>query len=88
MKQQPFGFLTQEVVEATTQCLLAEVCLIISCFYFHYRLCMICFKAEEGEKTCNVEQETEKRVLEEFGRCLAQIIEFSGKFKKTSSLLQ
>jgi len=68
VKQQPFGFLTQEVVEATTQCLLAE--------------------AEEGEKTCNVEQETEKRVLEEFGRCLAQIIEFSGKFKKTSSLLQ
>ena len=48
----------------------------------------IFFQAEEGEKTCNVEQETEKRVLEEFGRCLAQIIEFSGKFKKTSSLLQ
>ena len=85
MKQQPFGFLTQEVVEATTQCLLAEVCLTIPCLYF---LHMICFKAEEGEKTCNVEQETEKRVLEEFGRCLAQIIEFSGKFKKTSSLLQ
>ena len=28
VKQQPFGFLTQEVVEATTQCLLAEVCFL------------------------------------------------------------
>ena len=84
MKQQPFGFLTQEVVEATTQCLLAEVCFLILTTDFLYNF----FQAEEGEKTCNVEQETEKRVLEEFGRCLAQIIEFSGKFKKTSSLLQ
>ena len=43
------------------------------------------FQAEEGEKNCNIELDTEKRVLEEFGRCLAQIIEFSGKTKKSSS---
>ena len=55
-----------------------------------FKICIFspCFKAEEGEKNCKVELETEKRILEEFGRCLAQIIEFSGKFKKTSSLLQ
>ena len=42
-------------------------------------------QAEEGEKNCNNEPEIEKRVIEEFGRCLAQIIEFSGKNKKPST---
>ena len=34
VKQQPFGFLTQEVVEATTQCLLAEVCFLIQLIFW------------------------------------------------------
>lgn len=60
--RQPFSFVTQEVVEATCQCLLAQV--------------------EEGEKQVSLERETEKKVLEEFGRCLAQIIEFASKSKR------
>ena len=39
-------------------------------------------QAEEGEKQVSLERETEKKVLEEFGRCLAQIIEFASKSKK------
>merc|ERR1712150_179332 len=62
--RQPFSFVTQEVVEATCQCLLAQ--------------------AEEGEKVSE-EKETEKKVLEEFGRCLAQIIEFASKSKRLTA---
>ena len=39
-------------------------------------------QVEEGEKQVSLERETEKKVLEEFGRCLAQIIEFASKSKK------
>jgi len=63
--RQPFSFVTQEVVEATCQCLLAQ--------------------AEEGEKQVAEEKETEKKVLEEFGRCLAQIIEFANKSKRLTA---
>jgi len=61
--KQPFSFVTQEVVEATCQCLLAQ--------------------AEEGEKKTKSDLETEKFVLEEFGRCLVQIIDLAGKSRKS-----
>jgi len=57
----PFSFITQEVVEATCQCLLAQ--------------------AEEAERLCKSSVETEGLVLEEFGRCLLQIIEYASKAK-------
>jgi len=63
--KQPFSFVTQEVVEATCQCLLAQ--------------------AEEGEKQAKTEPEVEKSVLEEFARCLVQIIDLAGKSKKSHS---
>lgn len=63
--KQPFSFVTQEVVEATCQCLLAQ--------------------AEEGEKQAKAENDIEKSVLEEFGRCLVQIIDLAGKSKKSQS---
>eukprot|EP00092_Neocalanus_flemingeri_P020348 GFUD01022044.1.p1 GENE.GFUD01022044.1~~GFUD01022044.1.p1 ORF type:complete len:858 (+),score=234.63 GFUD01022044.1:120-2693(+) len=63
--KQPFSFVTQEVVEATCQCLLAQ--------------------AEEGEKQAKTEADIEKSVLEEFGRCLVQIIDLAGKSKKSHS---
>jgi len=56
-KQQPFSFVTQEVVEATCQCLLAQ--------------------AEDGERLGVAEEQVERQVLEEFGRCLSQIIDFA-----------
>lgn len=59
IKKQPFGFLTQDVVEATCQCLLAQ--------------------AEEGEKEGLSEEIIERNVIQEFGRCLGQIIDFSSK---------
>lgn len=59
----PFSFITQEVVEATCQCLLAQ--------------------AEEAERLCKTSTETEGLVLEEFGRCLLQIIEYASKAKGT-----
>ena len=57
----PFSFITQEVVEDTCQCLLAQ--------------------AEEAERLCKTSVETEGLVLEEFGRCLLQIIEYASKAK-------
>ena len=42
-------------------------------------------KAEEGEKQMAEEKVTEKKVLEEFGRCLAQIIEFANKSKRLTA---
>ncbi len=56
-QQQPFSFITPEVVEATCQCLLAQ--------------------AEESERNGLGEGEAEGLILEEFGRCLNQIIGFS-----------
>jgi len=63
VKKQPFSFVTQEVVEATCQCLLAQ--------------------AEEGERLGLSELQIEQQVLEEFGRCLSQIIDFAGSARKT-----
>ena len=42
-------------------------------------------QAEEGEKQAKTENEIEKSVLEEFGRCLVQIIDLAGKSKKSQS---
>ena len=61
--RQPSSFVSQEVVEATCQCLLAQ--------------------AEEGEKKGKSIEQIERIVLEEFGRCLVQIIDFAGKAKKS-----
>ena len=61
--RQPFSFVSQEGVEATCQCLLAQ--------------------AEEGEKKGQNIEQIERIVLEEFGRCLVQIIDFAGKAKKS-----
>lgn len=61
----PFSFITQEVVEATCQCLLAQ--------------------AEEAERLRKTSAETEGLVLEEFGRCLLQIIEYASKAKVSAS---
>lgn len=57
--RQPFNFVTNEVVEATCQCLLAQ--------------------AEEAEKGGQKEEEIEGLIIEEFGRCLSQIIEMANK---------
>lgn len=50
----PFSFVTDEVVQATCQCLLAQ--------------------AAEAESVGKSQAVTEKMILEEFGRCLLQII--------------
>lgn len=50
----PFSFVTDEVVQATCQCLLEQ--------------------ASEAENLGQSQAEIEKMVLEEFGRCLLQII--------------
>ena len=42
-------------------------------------------QAEEGEKQAKAENDIEKSVLEEFGRCLVQIIDLAGKSKKSQS---
>jgi len=57
--RQPFNFVTNEVVEATCQCLLAQ--------------------AEEAERTEKKEVEIEGLIIEEFGRCLSQIIDMANK---------
>ena len=57
--RQPFNFVTNEVVEATCQCLLAQ--------------------AEQAESSGKEEVEIEGLIIEEFGRCLGQIIEMANK---------
>ena len=57
--RQPFNFVTNEVVEATCQCLLAQ--------------------AEQAESGGKQEVEIEGLIIEEFGRCLSQIIEMANK---------
>ena len=57
--KQPFNFVTNEVVEATCQCLLAQ--------------------AEEAERNGQPEVEIEGLIIQEFGRCLSQIIEMANK---------
>uniref|UniRef100_H2ZGJ2 CRC domain-containing protein n=1 Tax=Ciona savignyi TaxID=51511 RepID=H2ZGJ2_CIOSA len=59
----PYTFFTQEVIEATCTCLLAQ--------------------AEEAEKTNRSTNVTEMMVLEEFGKCIMQIIQAAGKAKTT-----
>lgn len=61
----PFAFITQEVVEATCQCLLAQ--------------------AEDGERSGLPVSTLERLVLEEFGRCLMQIIEYANKTKVSNT---
>lgn len=64
-EQLPCMLFTQEVIEATCTCMLAQ--------------------AEEAEKTnCSIEV-AEAIVLEEFGRCLMQIIQAASKTKQSSS---
>lgn len=57
----PYTFFTQEVIEATCTCLLAQ--------------------AEEAEKTNRSMVVAEAMILEEFGRCVMQIIQSAGKAK-------
>ena len=57
--KQPFNFVTNEVVEATCQCLLAQ--------------------AEEAERQGQAEVEIEGLIIQEFGRCLSQIIDMANK---------
>ncbi|PSN52120.1 hypothetical protein C0J52_04310, partial [Blattella germanica] len=57
--RQPFNFMTQEVLDATCLCLLAQ--------------------AEEAERLGCSEEDAERYIIEEFGRCLVQIIECSAK---------
>ena len=40
---------------------------------------IILYQAEESEKSGSSEKDMEHSILEEFGRCLAQIIDFAGK---------
>lgn len=56
-EKQPCNFITQEVVDATIQCLIAQ--------------------ADECEKGELTPYQTEKMVMEELGRCLVEIIDFS-----------
>nr|CAD7411461.1 unnamed protein product [Timema cristinae]CAD7434291.1 unnamed protein product [Timema monikensis] len=53
--RQPSNFMTQDVVDATCQCLLAQ--------------------ADEAERFRYSEDEAERLIIEEFGKCLVQIIE-------------
>ncbi|GLG98115.1 Protein lin-54 homolog [Gryllus bimaculatus] len=73
--RQPSSLMTNEVLEATCECLVAQ--------------------AEDAERQGLPEEEAERLVLEEFGRCLVQIIQcaskreqrfenFSSPHKKTS----
>ncbi|XP_055916242.1 protein lin-54 homolog [Eupeodes corollae] len=57
VEKQPCNFITQEVVDATIQCLIAQ--------------------ADECEKGELTPYQTEKMVMEELGRCLVEIIDFS-----------
>nr|CAD7260188.1 unnamed protein product [Timema shepardi] len=55
--KQPSNFMTQDVVDATCQCLLAQ--------------------ADEAERFRYSEDEAERLIIEEFGKCLVQIIEYN-----------
>ncbi|XP_072050752.1 LOW QUALITY PROTEIN: protein lin-54 homolog [Amphiura filiformis] len=55
----PFSFITNEVAEATCQCMLAQ--------------------AEEVERTSGSNMVAERMILEEFGRCLLQVIQSAGR---------
>lgn len=57
--KKPYNFMTQDVIEATVQCMIAQ--------------------AEECEKLTVTKKEGERMILEEFSRCLQEIIEFSAK---------
>lgn len=59
LSKKPCNFMTQDVIEATIQCVVAQ--------------------ADECQKS-NIDGKTSERmILEEFGRCLVEIIEFSLK---------
>ncbi|XP_033097125.1 protein lin-54 homolog isoform X2 [Anneissia japonica] len=62
----PYSFITNDVAEATCQCLLAQ--------------------AEETERNGGASNIGEQLILEEFGRCLKQIIESAGKTKGNGNM--
>ncbi|XP_063243364.1 protein lin-54 homolog isoform X2 [Bacillus rossius redtenbacheri] len=64
----PYNFLSQEVLDATCQCLLAQ--------------------GEKAERSKTTEQERELMIIEEFGKCLVQIIEFARQTEDSSSVVQ
>lgn len=53
----PSNYITNEVIEATNQCMIAQ--------------------ADEAERNMLPEELAKKQILEEFGRCLIEIIECS-----------
>lgn len=55
--KQPYNFITQDVVDATIQCMTAQ--------------------ADECQKSFISPKQTERMILEELGRCLVEIIDFS-----------
>lgn len=55
--RQAFNLITNEVIEATSQCLLALT--------------------DNAENAVQSEEETKKQIVEEFGRCLMEIISCS-----------
>lgn len=57
--KKPYNFMTQDVIEATVQCMIAQ--------------------GEECQKLAVSKKQHEKMILEEFGRCLVEIIDFSNK---------
>lgn len=59
LSKKPCNFMTQDVIEATIQCVVAQ--------------------ADECQKSNLDPKSSERLILEEFGRCLVEIIEFSLK---------
>lgn len=57
LERQQCNFITQEVIDATIQCMITQ--------------------ADECEKNGLPSYQTEKMVMEELGRCLVEIIDFS-----------
>lgn len=55
--KQPYNFITQDVVDATIQCMIAQV--------------------DECKKNGMSNKITERMIIEELGRCLVEIIDFS-----------
>ena len=70
----PFSVITPEVVEATCQCLLAQA-------EEAERAAAASGSAQQGsqEAVAAFERKTERLILEEFGRCLTEIIDISMK---------
>lgn len=63
--RQAFNLITNEVIEATSQCLLALT--------------------DNIENDIQSEEETKKQIIEEFGRCLMEIISCSVDYNSGNS---